>query len=285
HLPHILAIVALPLVLLAATACSGGALRAQETVVDEDQQWIDFVDSNDEIKAQFFVWPRQTHGGFTEVVVEIPSTRSIHDGHYRLDSFTLDLTTPGAIALPISMAPAPAWESMAFHQYERDGVRLHVADTGQAGDGTIYLEFWVPNNILAEHGLVVRGSLQTAHGEAFAEIRIEPSEQATVDPVLPTFERGGAGGDGALLTGELAVEGRCLYVIGESGTKWLPVFPADLAAWEDGGLVLRGERHEVGGNVSIGGGETPDLSSLALLQEPDAACETRNSWVAYLGEP
>ncbi|MEX2431658.1 MAG: hypothetical protein WD645_07050, partial [Dehalococcoidia bacterium] len=51
-------------------------------------------------------------------------------------------------------------------------------------------------------------------------------------PVLP-FGPYSPAGDGALLSGELVVEGRCLYVGQHDGARWLPVFPDRGVSWEE----------------------------------------------------
>ncbi|MEX0761348.1 MAG: hypothetical protein WD208_08515 [Dehalococcoidia bacterium] len=107
-------------------------------------------------------------------------------------------------------------------------------------------------------------------------------EEGIYSPVLPVLEPAGPGGDGALLPGELAVMDRCLYLVDERETRWLPVFPADTASWESDALVFSGQRFEVGKSVSLGGGEASDPGGLQFSQEPDKSCDTRNVWVVYL---
>lgn len=104
------------------------------------------------------------------------------------------------------------------------------------------------------------------------------------DPVLPILEPAGPGGMGALMSGDLVVVDRCLYLVSEFGVNWLPVFPADSASWERDTLVLRGQRFGIGEPVSVGGGEAGNFRNLRFLQEPHDSCDVRNVWIVYLGE-
>jgi hypothetical protein len=87
-----------------------------------------------------------------------------------------------------------------------------------------------------------------------------------------------AEGFGALMQGELVVEGRCLYLSREDGSKTLPIFEEGTVWWEGDTFFYHGNRYEVGDTVAMGGGEVP-LDSRMLIQEPDASCDTRSVWI------
>jgi hypothetical protein len=109
-----------------------------------------------------------------------------------------------------------------------------------------------------------------------------PNEELANEPVLPAVESSGdGGGPGALMSGQLLVVGRCLYlVMSESGVRWLPVFVANSVSWERDTLVFRGQKFKVGGRVSVGGGEFGYPGNRAFLQEPHSSCEVQNVWFA-----
>lgn len=109
------------------------------------------------------------------------------------------------------------------------------------------------------------------------------SEESSNGPVLALFPYSPAG-LGARLSGELVVEGPCLYLVDGFDVRWLPVFPDKGVSWERGALILRGERFEIGDMVSVGGGGgAMDISHLQFVQEPDPSCDTQNVWLVYLG--
>jgi hypothetical protein len=96
--------------------------------------------------------------------------------------------------------------------------------------------------------------------------------------VLPLLPNPGRGGLGAVTGGELTIEGRCLY-LDNAGIRTLPIFEEGAAWWEGDILFLRGHRHSVGDVVSLGGGETKDISGMQFVQGPDSSCDLQSIWV------
>jgi hypothetical protein len=105
------------------------------------------------------------------------------------------------------------------------------------------------------------------------------STEPTNEPVLPTVESDEPGGFGALLSGALVVEDRCLYLVDEFGVRWLPVFKADTVSWERDTLVYRGQRFEIGERLWVGGGEASAPGNFPFLQAPHDSCDVRNIWL------
>jgi hypothetical protein len=115
-----------------------------------------------------------------------------------------------------------------------------------------------------------------------ANIPVLPTTEHTNEPVLPTIKPtkpegdGPPAGPGALLSGELVATDRCLYLVDERGTRWLPAFYAGTVSWERDALVLYGQRFEIGERIWVGGGEAS--GDLPFLQEPHDSCDIRNVW-------
>jgi hypothetical protein len=117
-----------------------------------------------------------------------------------------------------------------------------------------------------------------------------PTPTPTPDPIVPAFQSITDVGDGALLTGTLTLDGRCLYVVDEFGQRWLPYLRAEYLAWEggiyvgwkDGALVYGPERYQPGDNIVLGGGEAYGAAkeNVPLIQLPDPSCDTSNVWIS-----
>jgi hypothetical protein len=164
-----IAFVVLMAVSLLTTGCSPGRLQAQPPVTVRDQVWVDFTRPSGEVEATFYVWPRSSTDGLTEILVYFPYVENVG---YHLDAFTLDVTAEGSIQPSIMMEATPySWETMTFRRID-ESVRLQVLNTGNTGDGTINVTLFVPDELVVERDLVFVATLRTKTGEASGEIRL-----------------------------------------------------------------------------------------------------------------
>ncbi len=97
--------------------------------------------------------------------------------------------------------------------------------------------------------------------------------------VVPEYGDEGPGGDGALLRGTLIVDGPCLYVEAVDSTRWLVVFKADAARWEDNAILVNDEATAAGDPISLGGGEGSGLLLSGLVTAPDDSCDSGHVWL------
>jgi len=89
----------------------------------------------------------------------------------------------------------------------------------------------------------------------------------------------------ALLRGTLEMEGRCLYIAGEGGERWLAAFPSPGTTWnpEDRSVRVGDKVLRVGATGRFGGGESKESkrgpSAFPWVQAPNAACDSSKIWV------
>ncbi|GAA1722194.1 hypothetical protein GCM10009809_17360 [Isoptericola hypogeus] len=93
----------------------------------------------------------------------------------------------------------------------------------------------------------------------------------------------GDGGNAALLTGALAVEGGCVYVVdSDFGKRWLPVFPSGAVGWNGEVLTYGSEQYEPGAVIELGGGasgeDDPDPEIPDDWHVP-AGCDATHTWI------
>lgn len=82
------------------------------------------------------------------------------------------------------------------------------------------------------------------------------------------------------IQGTLILDGLCVYIESESGHRWIPVFPHEVAKWEDGALIFKETRFEPGDFIGFGGGERSVRIPSGLAQDPPAECRTTKLWIS-----
>ena len=93
-------------------------------------------------------------------------------------------------------------------------------------------------------------------------------------------------GDASATVGTLAVEGPCLYLRHDNGSRTLPAFMTFDTHWRDGALIVEGRRFTPGQRVVLGGSEVNGaVANMAWVQAPDASCDTARIWVAVSINP
>jgi hypothetical protein len=99
---------------------------------------------------------------------------------------------------------------------------------------------------------------------------------------LPTYLEPVGPSSSASLTGQLALDGPCLYVVDGASVRWLPIWPAGEAYGVSNG-VLSGSAgaFAVGDLVVLAGAEYPgpEVGSLHLDTPIDHACQGGNDWL------
>lgn len=131
--------------------------------------------------------------------------------------------------------------------------------------------------------LLLSASCQPAPGgnNAAAGERREPIADVRLALLPPSRE-----GDAALTIGRLAVEGPCLYLIRDDGTRTMPAFITFDTRWENGALVVGDRRFVVGQRVKLGGGEVNGaVANMVWTQAPDRTCATAKLWVTVSVDP
>jgi len=89
-------------------------------------------------------------------------------------------------------------------------------------------------------------------------------------------------GHQARLRGRLAMEGGCLYIVGEGGERWLAAFPSPGTRWvPDENAVQVGKRTvRVGETGAFAGGEASGApGTVAWVRAPAAGCDAAKVWM------
>ncbi|HEX8644692.1 MAG TPA: hypothetical protein VF702_12350 [Allosphingosinicella sp.] len=96
---------------------------------------------------------------------------------------------------------------------------------------------------------------------------------------------GGRGGEQASLTGRLALEDGCLYVVDSRGQRWVPAFRSPGTSWDAASrsVATRWGRFGVGEAVRLGGGELEYSAAAPWVKRPPATCDLTRLWL--LAEP
>ena len=93
-------------------------------------------------------------------------------------------------------------------------------------------------------------------------------------------------GDAAATVGKLVVEGPCLYLLHDDGTRTMPAFMTFDTQWRSGTLIVEGRQFAPGQRVVLGGSEVNGaVANMAWVQVPDASCDTARIWVAVSINP
>lgn len=96
-------------------------------------------------------------------------------------------------------------------------------------------------------------------------------------------------GHAALLHATLEMDGRCLYLAGDGGERWLAAFPSPGTSWdpESRSVQMGDEVVRVGATGRFGGGETKGgPGGIPWVQAPGAECDSTKIWlVNSLDEP
>lgn len=111
--------------------------------------------------------------------------------------------------------------------------------------------------------------------ETSISVPVIPADEPVLPFMMPTDSTLGMQ---AVTTGQILIEGRCLYLGYGPDVKQLPIFPFDSAVWDLNALVYRGERYVIGDSITLGGGERSWRDDFPLFQQPDAACEKEKVW-------
>jgi hypothetical protein len=83
---------------------------------------------------------------------------------------------------------------------------------------------------------------------------------ATADGPVAFVTTDPDGGDAALLSAVVQVDDECVLVVGEEGTRWLPVFHAPTASSDGRTLAWEGRSYAPGDPIELGGGMSDDAS-------------------------
>jgi hypothetical protein len=96
------------------------------------------------------------------------------------------------------------------------------------------------------------------------------------DPLdrVATYEPEGEGGDSALLTGIVVLEGGCFYVEVPRGDRLLPLFPDDTVEINGDTLSYHELEYTAGDELSLGGGRLPPGSEVARQASIPDGCDT-----------
>ena len=87
-------------------------------------------------------------------------------------------------------------------------------------------------------------------------------------------------GDAAATVGTLAVDGPCLYLKHDDGSRTLPAFMTFDTRWQDGAVIVGDRRFRPGQRVTLGGSEVNGaVANMAWVQAPDPGCDTARIWV------
>lgn len=119
---------------------------------------------------------------------------------------------------------------------------------------------------------ITRDQIETVFATAAQAQFVSDLLDGTLTPAPDTvavYEPQGTGGDAALLTGTLALQDGCTYVVDQNGTTWLPIFARGVTA--DGTtLTYGGQTYTYGSSVSLTGGQ----SGAGPAETIPAACST-----------
>ena len=85
--------------------------------------------------------------------------------------------------------------------------------------------------------------------------------------------------DDALLTGTLAREAECLYIVDSRGVKWLPAFAARGTSWNEAeeSVTYVGKTIRVGDQVKVGG--SSPLAVEIWAAPPEGSCDSTRIWL------
>jgi hypothetical protein len=184
----------------------------------------------------------------------------------------------------LSLSPEVLLEQVEFGQGE-DAAGPLVPDNPHAGEGDLYI--YRPQSPLTPN-TSYEATLEIGYTDGTGREHIATRVWSFTTSDLPKHDYAslvvlplvlaGEGGSGALIGGELVIDGRCLYLGHTDGSRTLPIFEEGTVWWEGDTLFLRGVRYEVGDYVMMGGGEINNPET-ATLQRPDDSCDTTSLWM------
>jgi len=93
---------------------------------------------------------------------------------------------------------------------------------------------------------------------------------------------GNAEGHEALLQGTLERVGRCFYISGKGGERWLAAFPSPGTTWDSAAqsVQVAGKTCRVGAAAGFTGGEIRNgLQSVQWVRAPDKECDGSKIWL------